>query len=158
MQNQAGPNNVEIGDPIYDGELDWTLESIDLSDFLGEENLVFRFDLFSDGFINGDGINIDDLSFQITEAEPNATSSQLEASVSVFPNPAQGNLNVWFNTILDKPLSYIIFNSLGQNIVNGRILGQKNTINIQALDNGLYTIRLFEEEGAFTSQKFIKLN
>ena len=157
VEEQAGQNGVELGDPIYDGNQDWVLESIDLSDYLGEENLQFRFDFFSDFTVNDEGFNIDDLSFQITEAESTSTNNQLDESITIFPNPAQNTLNVWFNSVLDNPLSYQIVNTLGQEINNGSILSQKNAIAIQHLDNGIYTIRLFDMEGNASTQKFIKI-
>jgi len=157
VEDQAGQNDVEVGDPIYDGNQEWVMESIDLSDYLGEENLQFRFDFFSDGFVTGDGINIDDLSFQITESESTSTKNQLDESITIFPNPVLNTLNIWFNSVLDNPLSYEIVNALGQRISNGRILSQKSAIAIQHLDNGMYTIRLFDEEGNSSSQKFIKI-
>ena len=50
-----GNGNQAEGEPLYNGILtDWTFEEIDLAQYIGEE-ILFRFQLVSDGFVNLDG-------------------------------------------------------------------------------------------------------
>lgn len=59
-----------IGEPLYDGsQTTWIEEKIDLSDYVNEPFKI-RFSLRSDGYINEDGIYIDDVKINIYGATP----------------------------------------------------------------------------------------
>jgi len=57
----SGQGQQTSGVPLYDGAMsNWILEDIDLSDYSGE-NLLIRFVLLSDGYIEKDGWYLDDI-------------------------------------------------------------------------------------------------
>jgi len=77
-------------EPVYDGKVsDWTKEEIDLSAFSGE-NIVIKFVLTSDSYIEFDGWYIDDISiysYLISDAENvNSTVTSFMLSQN-YPNP-----------------------------------------------------------------------
>ncbi len=50
------------GDPIFDGNSDWALQSLNLDSSYLQNNVKFRFTLASDGSVEGDGFYFDDFS------------------------------------------------------------------------------------------------
>lgn len=92
------------------------------------------------------------------------TVTSIDASFMVFqsleisPNPASENLNVLFKNGYEKTISYKITNSLGQVVDNGQIKaisGEKSTVSVQKLAEGVYTINLSNESSSL-NYKFIK--
>lgn len=63
--------------------------------------------------------------------------------VKLYPNPTNGILHLE-NVI--EGTHYTIYNVKGQEMCNGKIKDQQNTINISDLQNGLYAIRLTMNE------------
>jgi carboxypeptidase T len=79
----------QVREPVYDGiQTEWVKESIDLSAYAGEL-LYLRFVLVSDGFLNMDGIYLDDLFVYVyhenTTADLPVTSPS--RTLRVWPNP-----------------------------------------------------------------------
>ena len=71
-------------------------------------------------------------------------------NVSVYPNPAKGN----FTITCESDANYTLYNSLGQEIFSGEILGGKAEINAQNLQKGVYFLRL-SNETASSVQKIV---
>ena len=85
--------------------------------------------------------------------DENATVSSPELkqesiNFSIFPNPAQNNLQV---NGLGKDVEYSIYNITGKQMDYGRLMPFNNQINIEALPSGVYFV-----EVAGTAKKFIK--
>ncbi|MDV7392071.1 immune inhibitor A, partial [Arthrospira platensis SPKY1] len=57
---KAGGSNQLPGQPLYDGTSAWVKEEIDLTAYAGNE-IQLRFQLVSDGSVNGDGFFFDDI-------------------------------------------------------------------------------------------------
>ena len=58
---EEGTIDQDFGQPVYDGmQNSWVKEMIDLSDYLGED-ILFRFQIVSDGWNTADGFYFDDL-------------------------------------------------------------------------------------------------
>ncbi|NPA69126.1 MAG: T9SS type A sorting domain-containing protein [Chlorobi bacterium] len=131
------------GEPVYDGAADWGTETLDLSSYTGQ-NIKFRFELHSDGYITEDGFYFDD--FKIIK-----TSSALSASISAEPGCGSnsGKITVYSNrnenqtfylcdidgNILQQQTSnsdYYTFTGLPDNTYRGKT------------DNGSETSRLSE--------------
>ena len=61
---EVGTIDQDLGQPVYDGmQNSWVKETIDLSDYLGED-ILFRFQIVSDGWNTADGFYFDDLKIQ----------------------------------------------------------------------------------------------
>lgn len=71
----------------------------------------------------------------------NAQDVQLENSVQVWPNPAENEVHVWVNN--DPQARYGLYNMQGQMLQSGPC----GTVNVQALSNGVYTLRI-QTQGA----------
>jgi len=73
------------GEPLYDGiQLSWVKESIDLSDYIGEQ-ITFRFLIRSDGYVTEDGWYFDDLKVVLYEA------GTIPVELVSFSGQAKGN-------------------------------------------------------------------
>jgi len=68
---------------------------------------------------------------------------------TVYPNPTDNTLFISGN---DTPISVSIYNVLGKEVIS---IKNTNTINVQALPSGVYTIRISDGVGQ-TNRKFIK--
>lgn len=74
------------------------------------------------------------------------------ANVSLYPNPAVGQLNVE----CAQPVSQAdVFNTLGQRVLSARNLGTKGLLSLSGLAKGTYTIRLTLEGGETVIRKII---
>ncbi|MHA3786970.1 M43 family zinc metalloprotease [Flavobacterium hauense] len=74
---------------------------------------------------------------------------------SVYPNPAQNELNISVADG-DLPDSFVIYNTLGQTVANVKVSNQSSlTVNTSAYANGIYIIKIFKGSESKTI-KFIK--
>lgn len=71
--------------------------------------------------------------------------------VTVYPNPAQSALHI--KTDIENIDSYKITNTLGELILQGNY---PQSVDVSALSNGIYFIRLYEQTKLVYSNKFLK--
>jgi hypothetical protein len=89
--------------------------------------------------------------FKASDEEGNISPLSLE----LFPNPASNSINVTLNSLENSVATYEITNMVGQRISSGQIeSGNTHSINTQMFENGLYTLRLVDNE-EITSKNFI---
>ena len=73
------------------------------------------------------------------------------SQISLYPNPVVSVLNVNINSnLIDQP--YAIIDGLGRVVLKGKLNEVKSTINVEQLSNGIYYIKLSDNN----SSKFIK--
>ncbi len=81
------------GVPCFDGsQANWVSCLVDLTPFVGEADVRFRFRLASDGSVTQDGFSVDDFVVQVTTEDNGGTTDTLDvpmaaASVRAYPNP-----------------------------------------------------------------------
>ena len=86
-----------------------------------------------------------------------AIQSGVEAqSISIFPNPTNGFLNVHISTTLNATSYIQILNVLGQIVLTTNIQNQTTQLNISDLKNGLYFVKVLEGNKVIATQKIIK--
>jgi len=139
--NGSQPTN----EPLYDGrQIDWVLEEIDLNDYLGS-NILVRFQLVTDSFVNEDGFYFDDLKISVLE-ESSLNTEEVQASkFSIYPNPVKNILNI--NTAITN-YEIEIFNMQGQLIRKDKIDSGSKAINYSALTDGIYILKFVSENGS----------
>ena len=91
-------------------------------------------------------------AFKIIEPSTLSVPEAEETSFLVFPNPTRSYLNLK-SSINFQNSSFIIFDSNGRNVRNGRLTNQQ--IDVSQLAAGNYVLTLISAE-AIQSQKFIK--
>ncbi len=81
------------GVPCFDGDqANWVSCLVDLSAYVGEPDVRFRFRLATDGSVTQDGFWVDDFQVQVTTEDDGGTTDAadvptLTASVRAYPNP-----------------------------------------------------------------------
>ena len=115
------------GEPVYDGtQADWVAETSDLSNFAGEDQVYIRFLMASDGYVEEDGIHVDDVLIgdPSTSYEIPAVSNDDPRPVQTvslhqnFPNPVRNSTTFSFalpQNIQEAELS--IYNIKGQLVI-----------------------------------------
>jgi carboxypeptidase T len=94
---QASTNNGAdwITLRTYQLNQDWAIESINLSQFSGMDNVQFRFGLFTDGSKPGDGFYFDDFEIvNYNQGILGVTEAPDSAEILVFPNPFSETLTI----------------------------------------------------------------
>lgn len=74
------------------------------------------------------------------------------AQVTLYPNPTVGRLNVESVEAIDQA---VIFNSLGQEVLVLRNLGNQSVVDLSQLAKGSYTMRMGLQNGETLIRKFI---
>ncbi len=77
-------------------------------------------------------------------------------SISIYPNPNSGLLNINLTSELTKNSSLEVYDALGKLVVNQVLANELNTINISNLDNGIYTFKVLNNSNTVKVGKLIK--
>jgi hypothetical protein len=90
-----------------------------------------------------------------TADELGVRNISIAPTVAVYPNPADGEINVEFDNIDVANSSVSVVNILGQKVYSGKVTTGKMTINSSAFAPGLYTILYTTASGSGTAGKVI---
>jgi len=130
----------------------WRTETVSLSSFLGQSNVMIKF-VATRAYGNNayiDNININNFTTGITE-------QAAADNVSVYPNPMSNNATVSFNLAESNAVGVVLMNSLGQMVLNEN-LGTMSTgdhtylLNVESLSNGLYFLNVTVGENVITKK------
>ena len=105
---------------------DWDSKNIDLSNYIGEDDLVIKFRNINDYENNLFLDNINIITDQTTSID------MIEKKMLIYPNPASDYINVSYKGIKE------IYNLLGEVIMTEN----KQKININKLNNGIYILKM----------------
>ncbi len=97
---------------------------------------------------DADGNTIDD---EVTVTIRNWSVDEIGGSWTVYPNPNQGS----FTITTQGEFQYVIFNSLGQQVMSGKGNG-KTQIDAQGLNQGVYFLHLNGERGSMVEKIVIE--
>lgn len=118
--------------PVYDGSFDWVTETIDISEWSGQ-NVSFLWKFVSDQFLTLDGFYVDDWSIYNIQELVNNNKNELLAQRKIYPNPAQ-NI-IYIDEAFDKIEQLYLYDSMGKLIYQGK---KSNTISTEQFGNGVY--------------------
>ncbi|MBI3511539.1 MAG: T9SS type A sorting domain-containing protein [Bacteroidetes bacterium] len=124
-----------------------TAFSFDLSN--GAFNVIFNF-VGNWGMNPNGGFNFVDMSLGIKDHSP------LDASVSLFPNPAQDAITISASNA--GSVSFTMINSLGQSVMSWKensVMNYNKRIDVSALDAGIYFLEMKSGDKVVT-KKFVK--
>ncbi|WP_298514724.1 FG-GAP-like repeat-containing protein [uncultured Kordia sp.] len=74
-------------------------------------------------------------------------------AVQVYPNPTNGK--IWLQTTTNETYKYVIFDSRGVQVKNGKITPQ-NYMDISTLSSGYYTLKILGEKAVFNKKIMLK--
>lgn len=154
VQNNGNPQPV--GEPLYDGvQQDWILESINLSDYIGDEVMV-RFVLVSDNYVQEAGFFFDDFEIMYDEVADASLSNQLASSFNVFPNPANEYVKVAFQEqVTDGTIA--VHTVTGERVFEKSI--QQNTklveLDVQDWKSGVYFVTWKQDQRTSSPKRIV---
>lgn len=83
--------------------------------------------------------------------------TELNISLTAFPNPTTENLTLQISDYKNEKLSYQLFDMQGKQLSNGQITAQQTQINMNGLPSATYFIYVVnQEKKKFQSYKIIK--
>lgn len=141
------------GQPSYIGFMYWRYEQINLSPYIGQTNLKFRFTYYTDGGVPGDGIYIDDFRIvDYLESPTSITKSETELPKRFqlyqnYPNPFNPITKIKFDIPIDNYVKLEIFDVLGRILYTPVDTYLKAgtytyTLNSSGLPSGIYFYRI----------------
>jgi carboxypeptidase T len=143
----------------YTGNQHWVPEHIDLSDYIGEPQLYFAFELISDNSVHSDGIYIDD--FVVSDyTEPvmigtNHINATLE-SWRILPNPNRGDFQVQLQVSAALSAKLLLYDLSGKLLLEKEVelLAGKNNVaySVPNWSAGIYSLQLRTVEGGVPRQ------
>jgi hypothetical protein len=77
-------------------------------------------------------------------------------SISVYPNPNNGILNILLTSELSKNSIVEIYDGIGKLVVKQILTNEVNTINISNLNNGIYTFKVLNNSNLVKIGKIVK--
>lgn len=99
---------------------------------------------FNDPILTNDAI--------VTLIDVTGLNEQINSSTIIYPNPAQENFNVMFQSTVEGTANLIMYDNTGRKVLNTQVqinVGQnKTSINTNSLENGLYFIELLQPNGS----------
>jgi hypothetical protein len=99
-------------------------------------------------------IYIDDIVSSPTGTLPTGIKQPEAFNVSVYPNPVKSTL--YFDNMKDVD-RIVISNMVGQQmLINRNITGEKTSINVGSLSNGLYMVTFYDKKGNTSIKKIVK--
>ena len=149
-----GVSPQDVDEPLYEGlQSEWVLEEVDLIDYLGEDDVMFKFILITDGGLQMDGFYFDDFAvFTDAEAIDDTGIDELaENQISVYPNPANSFVNIQIDGQFATE-RILILNELGQVVKQAQ--GNTQTISIAELAEGIYYMELVDENNKVITKRF----
>ncbi|GAA4238261.1 hypothetical protein GCM10022291_28060 [Postechiella marina] len=136
---------------------DWTLFEFERTETTAAfDNSFFRFALFIDDGASsmelGDNLYIDSMTSCMdcpTLGTENLKKD--DASIVLYPNPAQNILNI---SSKNKTVSKVeIYSILGSKVLE---IKNQNSINISQLNRGIYISKIYDNNNAVSTKRFIK--
>jgi hypothetical protein len=121
---------------------DWSREVIDLSAYNGDPDVIVRMEFTPDvSDYTCAGIFMDDFNLTFSSGINKIRS---QGMISLYPNPASGNLNISYDKFIDKAGNIEIINYLGELVKSSTIQSNVNStqLNIADLAAGLYIVKL----------------
>lgn len=153
-----GGNFQVPGEPLYEGfQTSWVQEEISLDDYIGY-NVLVRFVLASDGFLEYDGFYFDDLS--ITKVLPGTNSIQelgMELNTpSLMPNPASTYSYATFTPQVNES-SLEISDMTGRIVMTQPIQDGMTSMRIETSNwkSGVYFVRLKNQNSQSKPAKLV---
>lgn len=150
---KLGTSNQQQDEPLYDGnQADWVLEEISLEDFLGDQ-IIFRFRLVSDIWVNGDGFYFDDFKVQTDGFNSIKEYSKI---FSIYPNPAGDQ--IFIKNDYSESFKVQITDLKGKIVMNSELEKTNiQSINLSTLETGMYLLNIIDPNlGLVSSKKIVK--
>jgi Secretion system C-terminal sorting domain len=95
-------------------------------------------------------------TIMVTVSPCTGINEALANSISVYPNPTSGIVNVILTSELSKNSILEVYDALGKLVVKQVLANETNTINISNLNNGIYTFKVLNNSNLVKIGKIVK--
>ncbi|MCB0558784.1 MAG: immune inhibitor A [Lewinellaceae bacterium] len=165
---KAGNGNFQpANEPLYDGsQNEWVMEEIDISEYLGFEEVYIQFRIRSDGFVNQDGFYFDDPEVVIL-AEPVTGASEGPGErlpfLQLYPSPFSAQFQTDFSLAERKDrVQARLLTPYGQLMAEqelrevSAIQRHRFTFEEDGLPNGVYLLQILADGELVGVRKVVK--
>lgn len=139
----------------YPGVSDWVTDTIDISAYDGNSEVVIAFEAIS-GY--GNSLYLDDVN-TFEGIAVNVTTIAEAAEVRIMPNPVSNQMTLEFTMLNTADANISIVNALGQQVqqvTNGSFTGTNVVeVNTSELASGVYFVNITTKEGT-TTKRFVR--
>ncbi|MDP2722906.1 MAG: M14 family zinc carboxypeptidase [Bacteroidales bacterium] len=148
------------GEPVYDGlQTQWVEEEINLSAW-AESQIRIKFNLVSDHYQREDGFYFDDLSVSVvstTTGTAEKYSIDFPVALSLYPNPANGIVNVDYQSAEIERLQLTLYSISGKLMRVVHLDNHKGsvTLSVGELTPGFYYVGLQTGNRILTAKKLV---
>jgi hypothetical protein len=142
----------DVDEPLYEGFQEyWVQEEIDLTDYIGESDVRFKFRLITDGGLQMDGFYFDDFSV-ITDGGYAKIGEEQRFGFKLYPNPANDQVQI----LLDQPeniQSIVIRDALGREVYRSNQF--ESVFSIADFEAGQYFVQITNDSNQMTTKKLM---
>ncbi len=154
---KTGNSNQAQGEPLYDGvQESWAEEEINLQEFLGDE-IILRFTIVTDGYVNEDGFYFDDVTVGVIESSGVGITPEIPGVYvsEPYPVPATDNVFIDVNAPGSTVLDVVVFDINGKQVFNTSVGNGCLDLNVNDWEQGLYYIRFTDEDNLRNVKKIV---
>lgn len=147
-------NALDNGNPVYTGVRNqWVKEDMSLDAYVGM-NVLIRFVIVSDGWVEGDGLYFDDFKAEVLDTNVNAIHEHRDVAFigQNIPNPATDETFIPLRAASAGVIE--IYSPVGQLVLTQPVAAQSNGVFVSTakLAEGVYAYR-FVGEGVVTASR-----
>jgi hypothetical protein len=141
------PDDVEFV-PLFSSQ--WRTDYIDLANYAGSSDVMFRFEAISG---HGNNLYLDNLNVSALTAINE--SNTLLKSLTVFPNPSNASVTIMFSSPTSDEPSVILSDLAGRIVYRGNLSSLDETIvNTSNIPEGVYLVNVFDKSTFLGCEKF----
>jgi hypothetical protein len=138
---------------FYPQTTEWVADSIDLSSYVGQSELMVAFEGVSD---DGNSLYVDDINTEVKIYNSVSTLVNPTTQFEVYPNPVHNSMTLDFSVEEQTNLNISVTNTLGQTVkqvASNEFVGNtKLTVNTTELVSGVYFVTAKSTNGVITKR------
>lgn len=161
-------NQLDRFNPTSHTQDPWVTHTYNLDSYVGQSlNICFGGVLYlsedEDPLNMGDKIFLDNINFSSVSSPISSIGTPLDARIiDAFPNPTSGNLTISYESQLPQSLNIQLMNGVGQTVLvkewDVRAGINKINLSMQDLADGVYSLRMTDEEGLLVKKIVLNRN
>lgn len=146
----SSTSNILTTNPLFTDSAanDFTLQATSPAiDAALNTSVIGSFDLLNNNRVVN---SIADIGAYEFDATLSAISPTIDVFVNIYPNPVSSILNIKSSEQINN---IEIYSTLGKRVFSASF---SSTVDVSTLKKGVYFIKIFNDNGAFSTKKFIK--
>jgi len=159
VQFQISPDGGVTWDVLEEFSLNdrWNQHIYILSNYKTFNDVRFRFRLFNDGGIPGDGFYFDDFKVSDYDTILGNAESNFSSELQIIPNPFSESITILHNQLKIKSIILIDINGRNIQISVKTYLNELVVEGLETLNFGVYFLKIENDTGERVIKKLIKL-